>query len=628
MTNRDTKPKGVNRLELLAPAKNIDVARAAIACGADAVYIGADRFGARAAAGNSVSDIALLCDEAHRFDVRIYATLNTLIYEHELRSVETLVGELWRAGVDALIVQDMAMLRLDLPPIALHASTQCDIRTPEKARFLAELGFSQLVLPRELTLEEIAAVRAAIPRDVALEAFIHGALCVSYSGDCQASYAVGGRSANRGECAQICRLPFTLTDGNGRPFDATPRHYLSLRDLNRTDSLADMIEAGISSFKIEGRLKDESYVKNVTAHYRQKLDRIITASDGLYGRTSVGESRFNFTPAPEKSFNRGYTSYFISKPKPGTSMASVLTPKSQGERVGTVERVNPDGSIVARLTATVANGDGMGFFTPNGEFAGFRVNRAEGSRLFPASRVNIAKGTPLYRNSDTAFERDVVKGATRLNKVDISTRTTTQGIAIEMRDERGLSISVGGLTQRPEAAMKSQEGAQERVLAKLGGTDYEAATIDVSGTASLFIPASELTTLRRRAVELLDRTAKVAYRREKRRPERLDAIWPEGATLTRHNNVANSLAEQVYRDHGVTGHIPAAIEVSQSLDNDPVVMTTRYCLRRELNACLRTPRGSNLRAPLTLSTTLPSGAPLNLRLDFDCANCRMRVLKQ
>ncbi|WP_295729038.1 U32 family peptidase [uncultured Muribaculum sp.] len=615
-------------IELLSPARNADIARAAIDCGADAVYIGADRFGARAAAGNPVDEIAALCDYAHRFDARIYATLNTIIYENELRDAERLATSLWRDGVDALIVQDMAMLRLDLPPIALHASTQCDIRTPEKARFLAQLGFSQLVLPRELTLDEIRAVKEAVP-DTALEAFVHGALCVSYSGDCQASYFAGGRSANRGECAQICRLPFTLLDGDDRPVDSIPRHYLSLRDLRRAGSILPMMDAGISSFKIEGRLKDEAYVKNVTAFYRHAVDEAIAAAPDIYRRSSAGQSEIPFTPALEKSFNRGFTSYFLDEARPTTKMASMRTPKSQGEPVGKVVRTRPDGSIDVSLLTRLANGDGLGYFNAAGLFSGFRANRVDGSRIFPASRVTPTPGTVLYRNSDTAFEREVSRPAIRTIWLDMRLRpTSTDGIAIDLTDERGTSVTTIARDIPLSAARTPQADAQRRVLAKLGGTIYRVRDIDNRATSGIFIPASILTALRRDAIALLDRNAKINYRREPRRKEDPQVVWPSGTTLSRHANVANTLAEKVYRDHGVTGKIEPAAETSTiRSEAEPTVMTTRYCLRRELGACLRTPGCASLKGPLKLVADMSGERRLMLRLDFDCAACRMHVVK-
>ena len=325
-----------HKIELLAPAANAEVAREAILHGADAVYMGPPSHGARKSAANSIEDISRTADFAHKFGAKVYATVNTIVYDHELKDVERLAWNLYRAGTDALIVQDMALLRLDLPPIALHASTQCDTRTIEKARFLEDVGFSQIVLARELTLKEIADICESLT--VPVETFIHGALCVSYSGRCHASQATCGRSANRGECAQICRLPFTLTDANGKIL-AKDRHLLSLKDFNASDRLEELLNAGVRSLKIEGRLKDASYVKNVVAYYRQRLDNIIEASDGRYERSSSGESTVSFTPQLDKSFNRGFTRYFLDNRRQA-GISSPLTPKSMGEEIKDISSLN------------------------------------------------------------------------------------------------------------------------------------------------------------------------------------------------------------------------------------------------------------------------------------------------
>ncbi|MDE7396533.1 MAG: U32 family peptidase, partial [Muribaculum sp.] len=366
----------IRPLELLAPARNAEVARQAVLHGADAVYIGAAGFGARAAASNSFDDIKAVVEVAHSYGARVYVTVNTIVYDSELKGVEQMIRELYRVGVDALIVQDLGILRMDIPPIDLHASTQCDIRTHEKARFLESLGFSQLVLPRELSLEEIAAIRSAT--SVPLEAFVHGALCVSYSGDCQASQLTCGRSANRGECAQICRYAFDLYAGTSDYPVVRGKHLLSLRDLNRSDSLEAMAAAGISSFKIEGRLKDPAYVKNIVALYRRRLDAIIDSHPELYCRASEGITDLKFTPQADRSFNRGFTSYFLNgTPVDNPSMASPDTPKSRGQLVGTVRSVRDSGRIVeASLLHPLANGDGLGYFSPDEGFVGFRINKA------------------------------------------------------------------------------------------------------------------------------------------------------------------------------------------------------------------------------------------------------------
>jgi len=604
-------------IELLAPAKDAATAIEAIKHGADAVYIGASEFGARASACNSVDDIAKVADFAHRYLAKVYVTVNTIIYNNELHEVERLIRRLYKAGVDALIVQDMGILRLDIPPIALHASTQCDIRTPEKARFLQDVGFSQLVLPREFTLDEIRAVRNAV--DVPLEAFVHGALCVSYSGDCHASVLSTGRSANRGECAQICRLPYDLYDGSGNCL-MSGRHLLSLRDMNRSGFIAEMLDAGISSFKIEGRLKGLSYVKNVVAYYNNVFDSIVDSSDGKYVRSSVGRVDIGFEPALEKSFNRGFTRYFLDSPRPKHSIASIYTPKSQGEKVGVVRSVR-NGKIQACLDCKLSNGDGLAFFDKNGVFTGFRLNRLDGDILYPASRVSIEAGTILYRNNDKVFEDILARGsAARSVAVDIVLRTVSDGLALDLSDERGCRVTCSMRGLSFDVARSPQSESRRVLLSKLGGSGYYArAVTDACG--DIFVPASTLTMLRRRAFAMLDADNAMRYRRELRREESAYARWPFGSALTYHDNVANSLAEGFYRSHGVV-KIEPALEVSDSRVGLRVVMTARYCLRRELGACLKCGGGERMKGPLSIKS-----GPLHFGLEFDCKECRMKVVK-
>lgn len=605
-------------LELLAPARNADTAIAAVLAGADAVYIGASSHGARRAAANSVSDIARVADIAHKYNAKVYATVNTIIYDDELAGVERLVGELYRAGVDALIVQDMALLRMDIPPIELHASTQCDIRDAAKARFLADVGFSRLVLARELSLAEIAEIHEAVP-GTPLEAFVHGALCVSYSGDCRASYSITGRSANRGECAQICRLPFDLVDAGGRVL-VGGKHLLSLRDLNRSAVLGEMAAAGVSSFKIEGRLKDEAYVKNTVGAYSRFLDRLVGESGGRYVRQSCGESRLGFNPSLDKSFNRGFTPYFLSGKAPAKGMASMSSPKAIGLKVGRVEKCGPK-MITARLDVPLSNGDGLGYFNKAGIFTGFRLNRVEGDRLFPASPQTIAPGTVLYRNRDKEFD-DKISAAktTRLVKADMALRVVSdERIVLEMTDERGCSASVAMTVPAMQRAVTPQEGPRRRILDKLGGTVYRSGRIiDLAG--DYFIPASALASLRRDCVEALDRAARTTYSYSYRLPEDMSARLPQGEILSVHDNVANRLAREFYLSHGAVA-LATAIEVDGGGEcADAPVMTTRYCLRRELGKCLKYPEGKEWKGPLCLVS-----GQTRLRLDFDCRACRMNV---
>lgn len=603
-------------LELLAPARNAMTAIEAVRHGADAVYIGSPSHGARVSAANSLEDIRRVVEYAHRFRSRVYVTLNTLVYEDEIPEVEKLVHSLYAIGVDALIVQDMSLLRMNIPPIALHASTQCDIRTPQKARFLQDAGFSQLVLPRELTLQEIRAIREVTT--VPLEAFVHGALCVSYSGDCQASFVTTGRSANRGECAQICRWEFDLIDGDGRVVEKS-RHLLSLRDMNRSRFLPEMAEAGIGSFKIEGRLKDVAYVKDVTAYYSSLLDRIVTQEPRRYRRESVGVTELCFTPQPEKAFNRRFTPYFLTSPKPGAgTLASFDTPKFIGSKVGVVSANSRGLRLTVKLDTPVANGDGLTYTDRDGKMHGFRVNRVEGNSLILRTPLFLPKGTPLYRNLDRERERLMdEETAVRYIPINVTLRALPWGIALEAKGPDGTGASVAMETSLEEAR-QPQAGRHEAAVRKCGDTVYRVERFD--DTASrLFIPASQLSALRRRLCDALDRCFRATHPYDYRRPDEA-GDFPE-AVLTRHDNVANSLAEQFYAAHGAqTGG--QAVEVSRKLTDDRVVMTTRYCLRRELGRCLLTPEGKLLKGPLTLRSGNHS-----FPLSFDCSSCRMQVLK-
>ena len=600
-------------IELLAPARDADIAIAAIDHGADAVYMGASHHGARADAANTLDDVRRACDYAHRYEARIYATVNTLVHDDELMEVERLVHDLYRIGVDALIVQDMSLLRLDLPPIALHASTQCDLRTPEKARFLEALGFSQLVMARELTLEEIADIRRVTT--VPLEAFVHGALCVSYSGRCAISQVLKGRSANRGECAQLCRLPYDLVDDKGRTL-IEGKHLLSLRDMARHDRLEQMIAAGVSSFKIEGRLKDIGYVKNVVAYYRKALDKVIERHEGQYRRSSFGKEEFTFEPALEKSFNRAFTHYFLDerRPKDGTSMASIDTPKSQGEYLGRALGCHGN-TLKIETRARLANGDGLSFTDARGQFSGARVNRVlSGGTVQLREQADISRGTRIYRTADKAFNDQLAKpSATRTIGITAQLRYTSGMLALTLTDERGNRVTHTMACELQEAA-KPQGERQFAELAKLGGTIYRLQDAEVPG--NLFIPASMLSQLRREAIELLDRSHAITRHVEKRHPEDKTAKYPS-TSLVAADNVANRLAEQVYRDHGVTTIVPA-LESGTTANASTPLMHTRYCMRRQLGACLK---GSNAgRLPRNLY--LRTGKTL-LKVTCHCDTCEM-----
>jgi putative protease len=603
-------------IELLAPAKNEMIGIEAIKHGADAVYIGAGAFGARAQAGNDIDAISRLVDFAHQYDSRIYCTVNTIVYDHELKDVESMIHELFRAGVDALIVQDMALLRLDLPPIALHASTQCDIRTIEKAQFLEKMGFSQLVLARELSLDEIKDISSSVR--VPLEGFCHGALCVSYSGRCQISQALKGRSANRGECAQFCRLSYDLEDIDGNKLMKS-KHLLSLRDFNASDRLQQMIDAGISSFKIEGRLKDVDYVKNVVAYYRQALDNIINANEYLE-RSSCGTSNLTFTPSLEKSFNRSFTHYFIDERRPsnGTKMASIHTPKSQGEYIGKVASVNGN-VITLDSKATIANGDGLSYIDRDGNYDGFRVNKVIGNRLFLKDICDISRGDKVYRTFDKAFNDTLSKtSAKRTIDLDFTLWAVGKQLCLKAVDERGCAaVHSIMLDNEPEAAKQPQTERQRQVLSKLGDTIFSMRNCEIAG--DFFIPASVLTQLRRETIALLERIHRTTYQRELRKPEDKNILFPY-EKLVSADNVANHIAEEFYRNHGATT-IEPAIECNNGTIIYQPVMTTRYCLRRELGACLK---DKNARNRLPSPLFLRNGKTL-LKVNCDCSRCEMTI---
>ncbi len=607
-------------IELLAPARTPDIAIDAIKHGADAVYMGASSFGARVAAANSLDDISRAVNYAHQFGCRVYCTVNTIVYDDELKVVERLIKELYRREVDALIVQDLGILRMDIPPIALHASTQCDTRDAEKAKFLESVGFSQIVLARELTLHEIRNISSSVY--VPLEAFVHGALCVSYSGDCQASFMVNGRSANRGECAQMCRLPYQLLDekGNAIPV-ARGRHLLSLKDMNRIEMVAEMIDAGVSSFKIEGRLKDAHYVKNVVAAYRKAIDAAIAANPDRYRRASLGDCELTFTPDLYRSFNRGYTDYFLTSRTPSENIASIESPKSTGTAVGCVKGTTGN-AIRASLSAMLHNGDGMGFYDANGEFKGFRLNKVDGDLLFPANRIEIKNNTTLFRNSDKLWE-DKLDGNTADRRIGVTLTLRKAGqsaIALDASVD-GTVISVStSIDILPAKAATDQKASRRDALSKLGNTNYRLVNLNDT-IGDIFVPKSQLTALRRKTVESLNRAIVLNHRFDYRKAESTNSPLPGNADTSYHDNIANRLARQFYESHGAKT-IEAALETLAKIDKDSLrVMTTRYCLRRELGCCLKGANADSLPQVLFIKN-----GNIKFRLKFDCNNCEMQVL--
>ena len=608
--------KTTRRIELLAPARDLQCGLEAVDHGADAVYIGAPQFSARAAAGNSVEDIARLASYAHTFGVRVYVALNTILKDSELGETERLIRQLYEAGADALIVQDMGITELSLPPIPLHASTQTDNRSSAKVRFLHEAGFRQVVLARELSVGQIARIHADCP-EVPLEVFVHGALCVSLSGQCYASEACFGRSANRGECAQFCRLPFSLVDSDGREIEHE-RHLLSLKDMNQLDLLEPLLDAGASSLKIEGRLKDASYVKNITAAYRAALDRIF-ARRTEYVRASSGTATPCFAPQPDKSFNRGFTHYFLQGRQQDISCTD--SPKSHGEPMGCVKEQR-GGYIVVSGIKPFHNGDGACYTDGTGRLQGFRVNRVDGNKLFPAGAVpGIKPKTVLMRNYDQEFERTLAqKTAERKLDTRWELHETPWGFALTATDEDGISATLA-FGHPKEEARKPQTDNIKAQLSKLGGTVFRTRTDDVSVSLSgnRFIPSSVLAEWRRQVAERLLMLRRLHYRRE-------TAVWRPTShpyvtdSLTYLGNVMNQKARRFYERHGVR-HIDDAFEKRHVPDS--VIMFCRHCLRFSMGWCPTHQHGkSPYREPYYLKGTDGS----TFRLDFDCRHCTMNVV--
>lgn len=613
-------------LELLAPAKNADYGIEAINHGADAVYIGGPAFGARAKAPNTVQDIARLVQHAHKFHAEVFVALNTIFHDNELEGVRQLVHQLYDSGVDALIVQDMGLLELDLPPIQLHASTQTDIRTVEKAQFLDQVGFSQIVLAREL---DIATVRKIADATTAnLEYFIHGALCVAFSGQCFISHAHTGRSANRGECSQECRLPYTLEDQKGRII-GKDKHYLSMKDNDQSANLRALIAAGVSSFKIEGRYKDLPYVKNATAHYRQLLDEILQDMP-QYAKSSAGHATYTFTPQPEKTFNRSATDYFANGRQ--ADIGAFDTPKFSGEELGKVRKVGKDFIDVA-TDVELHNGDGVCFFDVHKELVGLRVNTVQAldkytQRLFPNEMpADIRNNTQLYRNRDHAFMRLLEKdSATRKIAVDAVLYETRDGFALTVTDEQGfIATAQVAAEKQPANDTQKAEASLRENLAKLGNTDFVATEISLELTQCWFLPASVVNQLRRDAVEQLIDIRTLAYERPPlRAAAEPPAIYPQDS-LSYLANVYNQKARDFYHKHGVK-LIASAYEANETLDEVPV-MITKHCLRFSHGLCPKEAKGViGVQGTVTAEPmTLISGND-RYTLKFDCKPCEMHVM--
>ncbi len=619
----------MRKLELLAPAKDLKCGIAAIDCGADAVYIGAARFGARQAVGNSIDDINELCEYAHKFGCKVYVTVNTIIYDNELEDTQKLLNELGRIGVDAILVQDMGITKLQLPQnVALHASTQTDNRSAEKVEWLARHNFDRVVLARELSLEEIRNIHQRVPQ-TELEVFVHGALCVSYSGVCYASEYCFGRSANRGACAQFCRMKFDLTDKDGNEI-INQAHLLSLKDMCRIDSLELLADAGVTSFKIEGRLKDINYVRNVTAAYSNQLNEIISRRGSEYERASSGVCDIRFTPNLNKTFNRGFTDYFLNGRT--SDLASFYTPKAMGEYVGKVKEIRGNSFNVAGTTS-FANGDGLCFINSNNELEGFRINRAEGNRLFPLRMPRgLRKGIALYRNSDQLFEKELNgdNGQRKLG-IRINIKASAEGLHIEAKtcDEK-LHINLQKDISL-EKAQKSQVDNIKRQISKFGNTIFTVEDVIVEPTDfPWFIPNSILAEIRRQATdELMGRLSEMSENQKDTKTKDQAQQLPDNGKVSFHSissyqhpymyNIANRLAHSFYEQEGMSDITPA-FEIRKP--SSPLVMQCRYCLRHELGQCKKSHKQSGLlKEPLHLR--LADGR--TFRLEFDCKKCQMNI---
>lgn len=630
-----------HQLELLAPARDADIGIEAVNHGADAVYIGGPSFGARTSADNSVADIARLAQYAHRFNSRIFVTMNTILRDDELEPARQLAWQLYDAGADALIIQDMGLLEIDLPPIQLHASTQTDIRTPEKARFLQDAGLSQIVLARELTLQQIAAIDAALgPRDATgraiLEFFVHGALCVAYSGQCYISHAHTGRSANRGDCSQACRLPYEVKDSQGR-IVAHDKHVLSMKDNNQSDNLRAIIDAGVRSFKIEGRYKDMAYVKNITAHYRVLLDDILEERPEL-ARASSGECTFHFRPDPDQNFNREFTDYFVNGRQ--EDIGAFDTPKNPGRSIGHVTAVGAQHlDLQLDDPATVLhNGDGLCYLDLQKELVGLQINRAEPLdaaqgrwRVFPKDPISsfkdLRKNTQVNRNRDMDWVRGLEKkSAERSIGAWLKLEETTEGLLLTVTDEdghRGCASLPGPLQ---DAKDPGQADAKLREnLCRLGDTIFHPLDVQLQLSGPRFVPASRLNAVRREALVDLERARAAAWTRLPRaKPVEPPAPYPEDS-LSYLANVFNHKARDFYARHGVK--VIAAAYESHEEEGEVSLMITKHCVRYSLSLCPKQAKGvTGVQGTVKAEPLQLINGKEKLTLRFDCKPCEMHVV--
>ncbi len=604
------------KVEILSPAKNLVQGMAAINAGADAVYIGAPQFGARSNATNSIEDIEALVEYAHLFKAQVFVVVNTILYDHELKDCEKLIHELYAIGVDALIVQDMAVLEMDLPPIVIHASTQANNRDPKHVKFLADAGMKRVVLARELNLDQIKDIQKAT--DVELEFFVSGALCVSFSGNCYMSIANGERSANRGSCAQNCRLPYNLVDGTGKTLIANS-HLLSIKDLDLSDQLPNLIEAGVTSFKIEGRLKDMVYVKNNTSYLRKKLDSFLENNDQFI-KASSGRTFFNFDAEMDRSFNRGYTDYFVNKRT--EKIGSWDSPKSQGQYIGKLIETKANGYIIENYEK-LNNGDGLYFLNENNEPDGMQINIIINNIVVPNTFKNIPSGTVIYRNSDAEFNRLVERDDSAIRKIGVNLKftETANGFQLTAVDEDGHQSS--SVIEGVKELAKNEESTTPNIiknLSKAGGTPFIIDNVDVEFSQNWFLPISKINEIRRVVLEQLIDIRIKEYHREEFQITKTNHPYPV-SQLDFTYNVSNQLAKAFYKRHGVT-----EIEKAFELQWDPGksrVMVTKYCVKYELGKCARFQRetmGEKVVEPLTLKH-----GDNAYKLKFNCKPCEMEI---
>ena len=604
------------KIEILAPARDLIGGIAAINSGADAVYIGAPQFGARSNANNSIEDVAELVKYAHLFNAQVFVVMNTILYDNELETCRSMIWELYDIGVDALIIQDMAIMEMDLPPIVLHASTQANNRDADKIKFLKDAGIKRVVLARELNLHQIKTIYDHA--DVELEFFVTGALCVSFSGNCYMSVANGERSANRGSCAQNCRLPYNLIDGNGETLIKNS-HLLSIKDLDVSDQIPNLIEAGIVSFKIEGRLKDVAYVKNNVSYLRQKLDSYLEGSD-KYTKASSGKCTYTFDSALNRTFNRGYTDYFVNERY--SSIGSWESPKSKGQYIGKLLRTVGNAYEIEN-GELLNNGDGLCFINENNEADGIYVNKAENGKIYPNVLKEVKDGTFIYRNNDAAFIKIVEREDSAVRKLSTTLllTETENGFELIATDEDG-NVSIVNLEHAKEQT-KTGESIEENIktqLAKTGFTPYTADEINIMFSQNWFLPISKINEMRRTVYDQLSEIRLANYKREEHQMVKTSHPYPE-TKLDFMYNVSNKTARKFYERHGVT-----EIEKAFELQWDPGksrVMTTKYCIKYELKKCPIHQKdivGVKVKEPLVLKQ-----GELEYKLKFNCKPCEMEI---